>query len=135
MISRELLKELSDRGLRITKQRRALIETIEQANQHLDANTLLSLARKKNPKIDRATVYRTLELLKRFGLIDELDLMHLEGEKHYYEAKSDLDHLHLVCFKCGAIIEYTSPVFEQLKSEIARQNEFQIGVVRLEVGG
>ncbi len=70
MISRELLKELSDRGLRITKQRRALIETIEQANQHLDANTLLSLARKKNPKIDRATVYRTLELLKRFEAHD-----------------------------------------------------------------
>ena len=135
MISRELLKELAAKGFRITKQRQALIETIEKAKEHLDATTLLNLARKKNPNIDRATVYRTLELLKRLGLIDELDLMHLEGEKDYYEARPDLDHLHLVCFKCGSIIEYTSPAFEQLKSEMARQNEFEIGVVRLEVGG
>jgi Fur family ferric uptake transcriptional regulator len=135
MISRTLLKELSSKGFRITKQRQALIETMEKAEGHLDASTLLKLARKKNPNIDRATVYRTLELLKRLSLIDELDLMHLEGEKHYYEARSDLDHLHLVCFKCGAIIEYTCPGFEQLKAEIARQNQFEIGVVRLEVGG
>src|SRR5437588_4447829 len=122
-MSRELLKELSAKGFRITKQRRALIETIETAEEHLDATKLLNLARRKDPDIDRATVYRTLELLKKLGLIDELDLMHLEGEKHYYEARPDLDHLHLVCLKCGTIIEYTSPAFEELKLEMARQNE------------
>jgi len=69
------------------------------------------------------------------GIIDELDLMHIEGEKHYYEVRTQKDHLHLACFGCGEITEFTSPSFERLKQEIASSNEFQIQVIRLEVGG
>jgi Fur family ferric uptake transcriptional regulator len=119
----------------LTAQRRALIETIQRADSHLDAATLLSRARQVDPNIDRATVYRTLELLKRLGLIDELDLMHLNGEKHYYEVKTQKDHLHLACFRCGEIEELDSPTFQRLKREIAAQNNFTIQVMRLEVGG
>jgi Fur family transcriptional regulator, ferric uptake regulator len=131
----ELLDEVEARGVRLTAQRRALIETIQSADAHLDAATLLSLARERDPKIDRATVYRTLELLKRLGLIDELDLMHLNGEKHYYEVKTQKDHLHLACFRCGKIEEFDSPTFQRLKREIAAQNDFEVQVMRLEVGG
>ena len=130
-----LLQALSSRGFRLTSQRRALIETIQEANDHLDAAALLRAAKQRKADINRATVYRTLELLKRLGLIDELDLMHLEGEKHYYEARPRRDHLHLACYKCGAIMEYTTPTLERLKDEIARHNQFQVGVIRLEVGG
>ena len=130
---RSLLQELSSKGFRLTSQRRALIKTIQEAKGHLDAASLLRVARKRRARIDRATVYRTLDLLKKLGLIDELDLMHLEGEKHFYEAKPLIDHLHLACYKCGAVIEYTTPTFERLKREIAQR--FQIGVIRLEVGG
>jgi Fur family ferric uptake transcriptional regulator len=70
------------RGIRLTAQRRALIETIQEATTHLDTESLLKLALNRDPNIDRATVYRTIELLKRLGMIDELDLMHLNGEKH-----------------------------------------------------
>ena len=131
----DLLNQVEAQGIRLTAQRRALIETIQEATSHLDAASLLSLARKRDPKIDRATVYRTIELLKRLGLIDELDLMHLEGEKHYYEVKTRKDHLHLACFRCGAIEEFSSPAFERLKREIGSKNEFDIQVIRLEVGG
>jgi Fur family transcriptional regulator, ferric uptake regulator len=132
---RELLSEVEARGIRLTAQRRALIETIQEATTHLDAASLLNLARKRDPNIDRATVYRTIELLKGLGMIDELDLMHLNGEKHYYEVKTRKDHLHLACFGCGEIVEFTSPTFERLKQEIAATNEFAIQVIRLEVGG
>jgi len=132
---RSLIEELAHRGIRITGQRRILIETIQVADRHLDAAALLQLARKRDRGINRATVYRTLELLKELRLIDELDLMHLDGEKHFYEAKTRTDHLHLACFECGRIEEYASPLFERLKTEIARQKGFHIGVVRLEVGG
>ena len=131
----QLLNEVEAKGVRMTAQRRALIETIQQADAHLDAATLLVRARQKDPNIDRATVYRTLELLKRLGLIDELDLMHLNGEKHYYEVKTQKDHLHLACFHCGKIDEFDSPAFQRLKREIAAQNGFTIQVMRLEVGG
>jgi Fur family ferric uptake transcriptional regulator len=132
---RSLLQDLADRGIRVTHQRRALIETIQAADGHLDAASLLENARKRDPRIDRATVYRTLELLKKLRLIDELDLMHLNGEKHFYEVKTEVDHVHLACFECGGIEEFTSPIFERLKAEIARENGFHIRVIRLEVGG
>ena len=130
-----LMKELSSRGVRITEQRRLLVGIIQDSPRHLDAAKLLEIARMQDPGIDRATVYRTLNLLKTSGLIDELDLMHIEGEKHYYEAKTNRDHCHMACFQCGAIMEYASPSFEKLKAEIAQESGFQIRVVRLEVGG
>jgi Fur family transcriptional regulator, ferric uptake regulator len=130
-----LMKELSARGVRMTSQRRVLIGIIQDSPRHLDAARLLEIARRQDAGIDRATVYRTLALLKGHGLIDELDLMHIEGEKHYYEAKTNRDHCHMACFKCGAIMEYASAAFERLKAEMAAQSGFQIRVTRLEVGG
>jgi Fur family transcriptional regulator, ferric uptake regulator len=131
----DLLHALESQGVRLTAQRRALVETIQGATSHLDAADLLQEARKRDPHIDRATVYRTIDLLKRLGLIDELDLMHVNGEKHYYEVRTQKDHLHLACFQCGTIVEFSTPTFERLKQEIAAKNGFDIQVVRLEVGG
>jgi Fur family transcriptional regulator, ferric uptake regulator len=130
-----LLDELTARGVRITAQRRALVEVIQQTREHLDAASLLEQARRREPGVNRATVYRTIELLKKMRLIDELDLMHLNGEKHYYEAKSRGDHIHLACFDCGCIQEFVSPSFDRLKREIARETGFELRVTRLEVGG
>lgn len=130
-----LMKELVARGVRITSQRRLLVGIIQDSPRHLDAAALLEIAKKQDPEIDRATVYRTIALLKKRGLIDELDLMHLEGEKHYYEAKTNRDHCHMACFQCGGIMEYASPSFERLRKEMARESGFQIRAMRLEVGG
>ncbi len=132
---RSLVEEFAARGVRLTSQRRVLLEVIQTAKEHLDAASFLRLAREKDARVDRATIYRTLELLKKMGLVDELDLMHLNGEKHYYELRRDRDHIHLACFQCGRIEEYGSPLFERLKQEIARKGGFRIGVVRMEVGG
>jgi Fur family ferric uptake transcriptional regulator len=129
------MKALAAKGVRITAQRRLLVGIIQESPRHLDAASLLETARKQDRDIDRATVYRTIALLEDRGLIDELDLMHIEGEKHYYEAKTSRDHCHMACFRCGAIMEYASSSFEKLKSEMAQQSGFQIRMVRLEVGG
>ena len=130
-----LAEEFSAKGLRLTSQRRVLLEVIQSADQHLDAASLLRLACERDASVNRATVYRTLELLKKLRLVDELDLMHLHGEKHYYEARRVRDHIHLACFQCGKIEEFGSPSFESLKQEIARERGFHINVVRMEVGG
>ena len=130
-----LVQELASRRIRLTAQRRLVLQTIQEAEGHLDAATILRLARQRDANLDKATVYRTLGLLKKLGLIDELDLMHLTGEKHFYEARTSRNHVHLACFRCGRIEEFTSPVFERLQSEITRQNGFEIAVIRLEAGG
>lgn len=130
-----LLDKLVAKGVRITKQRRTVVSIIQDSRKHLDARAVLKLAQRQDSHINLATVYRTLGLLKRHGLIDELDLMHLEGEKHYYEARTSSDHCHLACFRCGSIMEYASPLFEKLKRAIAADSGFQIRTARLELGG
>lgn len=130
-----VLDKLASKGVRVTAQRRALVEIIQDATEHLDAATILQKAQKRELGIHRATVYRTIDLLKKPRLIGELDLMHLNGEKRYYEVKTRRDHLRLACFQCGWIEEFATPLFEQLNAEISRQSGFQIQVIRLEVGG
>lgn len=126
---------LAERGIRMTAQRRAILSVIETANKHLDAGQILHQARQMEASVDRATVYRTLTLLKRQGLIDELDLMHLNGESHYYERKTGRDHIHIACLRCGKIAEFLSERFDSLKRELEQECRFHIMVARLEVGG
>jgi Fur family ferric uptake transcriptional regulator len=123
------------RGLRMTRQRRTILLIVETATTHLDASQILRKAQRIDPGIDRVTVYRTLNLLKRHGLIDELDLMHLEGEKHFYERRPARDHMHMACLRCGKIMEFESNLFERLKGQIQRECHFHIVVTRLEMGG
>jgi len=119
----------------MTAQRRAILSVIETASKHLDASQILRKARALDNSVDRSTVYRTLDLLKRQGLIDELDLMHLKGEGHYYERKLGRDHIHMACLRCGKITEFVSETFESLKNQLERDCRFHIVVSRLEVGG
>jgi Fe2+ or Zn2+ uptake regulation protein len=94
-----LQSQLAGRGIRLTAPRRAILSVIETATKHLDASQILRKARAVDASVNRSTVYRTLDLLKRQGLIDELDLMHLNGEGHYYEPKLGREPIHMACFK------------------------------------
>ncbi len=132
---RPLEQELISRGVRMTSQRRLLVGIIQEAEGHLDALDLWERARKQDPTLNRVTVYRTLSLLKKHGLVDELDLMHLQSGRHYYEARTMRDHIHLACVKCGRIQEFESSLFEKLKGQIERERRFRIDVVRVEAGG
>ena len=132
---RPLEQELVSRGVRMTHQRRLLVQIIQGADGHLDAVALWQRAKDQDPTINKVTVYRTLAMLKKHGLVDELDLMHLEGGKHYYEAKTTRDHIHLACIKCGRIQEFESSLFEKLKGQIERERQFRISTVRVEAGG
>ena len=132
---RPLEQELISRGVRMTHQRRLLVQIIQSADQHMDALDLWKRAHEKDPTLNKVTVYRTLGLLKKHGLVDELDLLHLQGGRHYYEARTTRDHIHLACLKCGRIQEFESSLFEKLKGQIERERRFRISVVRVEAGG
>lgn len=130
-----LVSELADRGIRLTRQRRVIVQVIEGAQRHLDAATILRRARKIDPTVHRVTVYRTIDLLKRHGLIDELDLLHIRGEGHYYESHGPRDHIHIACLRCGKVREFESRLFERLKRQIERDCGIKISVTRTEIGG
>src|ERR1700722_1901671 len=67
-----LRSALQRQGVRLTRQRSVLLEVMDQAEQHLTADSILERAQKIDPRIHRVTVYRTLEMLKNHGLLDEL---------------------------------------------------------------
>ena len=130
-----LLGRMRDHGLRLTPQRRVLAELLESSDDHLDAEAVYRLARRKDPSIHRATVYRTLNTLKRLGLVDELDLMHVAGERHFYEIRPSVFHIHLVCMKCGRVGEPGGAFWDDLKNKVRKETGFAPEVVRLEMGG
>lgn len=126
---------LRERGVRLTRQRRILLDLIDQSGRHLDAESLFNMAKEKDPKLNRVTVYRTLKLLKEGGLVDELDLMHYGGDQHYYETRLKQEHAHVICLRCGKVEEFFGEPLQKLRRQVEAHFGFQIVLARTEIGG
>src|SRR6266481_3222484 len=126
---------LNDKGVRLTRQRQILLELIDKSGQHLDAEKLYQMAKEKDPKLNRVTVYRTLKLLKEGGLVDELDLAHFDGEKHYYETRMKQEHAHIICLRCGRVEEFFGEPLQAVRGQVQSQFDFEIVFARTEIGG
>src|SRR6202035_4708865 len=126
---------LKERGVRLTRQRQILLELIDQTGQHLDAERLYQLAKEKDPKLNRVTVYRTLKMLKEGGMVDELDLMHHEGDQHYYETRLKQEHAHVICLRCGRIEEFFGEPLQRMRRQVETNLGFEIVNARTEMGG
>lgn len=126
---------LKEKGVRLTRQRQILLELIDKAGQHLDAERLYRLAKERDPKLNRVTVYRTLKMLKQGGLVDELDLMHYGGDQHYYESRLKQEHAHVICLRCGRVEEFFGEPLQRLRRQIETHFGFQVVLSRTEVGG
>ena len=131
----KLQQAMATRGIRMTRQRRVILQVMDDAEQHLDVDQILERAQKIDSGVHLVTVYRTIDLLKKQGLIDELDLLHLRGDRHYYETHGPRDHIHVACLRCGKVREFESRLYEQLKEQIARDFHMKVTVSRTEVGG
>ena len=130
-----LVERMKSMGLRLTGQRRVLAELLDTASDHLDAEQVYQRARARDSSIHRATVYRTLNRLKKLGLVDELDLMHVSGERHYYEVRPSTLHIHLVCTACKGVDEPSESFWDELKRRVEQENGFRPEVVRIEMAG
>jgi Fur family ferric uptake transcriptional regulator len=126
---------LRARGVRLTRQRRILLDLIDHSGEHLDAERLYKMAKEKDPKLNRVTVYRTLKLLKEGGLVDELDLMHYGGDQHYYETRLKQEHAHVICLRCGKVEEFFGEPLQKLRRQVESHFGFQIVLARTEIGG
>lgn len=129
---RELEEALRDAGLRITEQRKALLEVLVEADDHPDANELHRRAHQINSSVSLATVYRTLTTLEEQGVIDR----HAFGGKPArFETNDKPHHDHLIDVESGEVIEFRSDKIEALQAEIATELGYEIEHHRLEIYG
>ena len=135
MPAADIKDSLRERGVRLTRQRKILLDLIDHSGRHLDAESLYQLAKEKDPKLNRVTVYRTLKLLKAGGLVDELDLMHYGGDQHYYETRLKQEHAHVICLRCGKVEEFFGEPLQKLRRQVESLFQFQILLARTEIGG
>ena len=125
----DILKEkLKETGFKITPQRRAIVDILLKNNsEHLSSEEIYDLVRVECPEIGLATVYRTMQLLDEVGVISKLNL---DDGCIRYELNLDKDdchnHHHLICKKCGKIMEVKEDLLDSIENQIQELYKFNI---------
>jgi Fur family ferric uptake transcriptional regulator len=117
---------------RMTAPREGILEFLSRSKKHMSAKEIYISIQKKHPGIGLSTVYRTLNLLARMGLVTKLTLG--DGQSRYeFKSKAiDEHHHHLICIKCGLIVNYSEFLEEELalvrrsEKRLAKKYDFVI---------
>jgi Fur family ferric uptake transcriptional regulator len=119
--------------LKFTQQRERILEAFLKMEKHVSAEELYMSISKNNPEIGLATVYRTLNLLCECGLAQEKNFG--TGETRFEHIFNHRHHDHLICVKCGEIIEFENLLIEKLQDEVAAEKKFEVKSHNLEIYG
>ena len=123
---------LGSQGLKLTTQRDAIAKVLfSSEGEHLSLPELLERAQKIRSGIGYATVYRTMRLLVEGGFASEHQFG--DGQTRYEPADETKHHDHLICVRCGKVVEFEDPVIEARQDAIAAQNGFEVVAHRLEI--
>ena len=115
---------LRKNGMLYSKQREQILDIFLKTEKHPAINDLYDLVRKKYPQIGLATVYRTMKVICDAGLARETDFGgNIRRFEHKYKHQH---HHHLICLKCGKIIEITSGKIEKIQRQLAKKHDFTI---------
>lgn len=126
----KLVQRLRDRGYKLTPQRIAIIDILLGDKSHPNAYEIFKKIREKSPKLSMSTIYYTLNMLKREGLIKEIEFY---DKANRYDSNI-LDHLNLICLKCGKIDDFEDISVSSLK-EIENKTGFRPEIMRFEFYG
>lgn len=122
----KLVQKCADAGLKMTDQRKVILKVLEDSADHPSVDTVCERAKKIDPSISIATVYRTLSLLDELGLVIKHDF----GETYArFEVKSDHDHdhhHHLIDTETGQVIEFQSDEMEALIQKITHDLGYEV---------
>ncbi len=127
-----MLQALQQQGCRLTEPRRAVVEVLAEGHQHLNHAEILERARQKYTELGRATVYRTLELLVEMGLIH---VTYLGDANQRFVVPMGGHHHHLVCKRCGDVLDVEECYFNSALSLISRETGFAIDSHLVELYG
>ncbi len=125
--------DLRRRGFRWTLQRAAIVRTALSSHEHFTAEELLAWCKQKDPRVSRATVYRTLAVLEQAGFVEGLDTG--DGGRQFEHVIGHTHHDHMVCTGCGAIFEFHDAELERRQEAAARKLGFRIERHSLRIHG
>ncbi len=114
---------LKARGVRLTSERQLILRRAV-THLHFSAEELVKDVRAIDPSVSRMTVFRTLALLQRTGLVEKHDFRY--GPPYYEVTYGKAHHDHLMCVECGEIIEFQEPRVERLQDEVVRRYGYQL---------
>ncbi len=117
-----LAQYLEDHNLKHTKQREAILETFLEVKGHVASEELYQRVKRKHPNIGFTTVYRSMKLLCEAGLANE---RHFDDGVTRYEVEHE-HHDHLVCVRCGKIVEFECAMIESAQDEIVERYGFRL---------
>jgi len=117
-------EELKRAGLKITLPRIKILSILQQPNnQHISAEDVYKILLDQNEEIGLATVYRVLNQFDDAGIVTR---HHFEGGKSVFELAHKAHHDHLVCLKCGKVVEFEDNVIEQRQEDIAVAHKIKL---------
>ena len=118
------LKHIQKQGLKRTSQRELILDVFLRTEKHLSSEDLYRLVRELDPNIGQTTVYRTLKLLSDAGLAREVRFG--DGRTHYEHNYKHQHHDHMICSRCGKIIEFFSAELEAIQDAMAAKHRFEV---------
>jgi len=124
---------LRQRGLKFTPERQTILQAILGSEEHFEAEDLLVQLRQEGIRIGKATIYRTLPLLVDCGILRRLFFG--DNRAHYEHGFGPTPHDHMICKKCGRIIEFDSTEVLRLREQLAGRFAFQASSHRFQIAG
>jgi Fur family ferric uptake transcriptional regulator len=124
---------LNSKDLKLTKERKAVLREIFLHPGHLEAEELAHKLRKKRKRASRATIYRTLDILVESGIVRKVDLGH--GHSHYELELDHPHHEHMICLKCGRVLEFSDKAIEKDLNRLCQRSGFEHSSHRFQVFG
>jgi len=129
-----LEKNLRSRELRVTRTRRLVFaELLGSSQSHLDAREVHARLRRRGEDVSLATVYRTLRLLVRSGLLSREDFG--ESHRHYEPQESAGGHGHLICLACGRVVEFADDNLQKAIGAVGAGRDFRLDKYSLQIFG
>ena len=124
LTERKVVSTLRQHGYKLTPQRRAVIQTIASSQEHLTPTAIYEKVHQAQPAIGLVTIYRTLEMLDKLGLICEV---YAGGNcRSYLVRRPSEHHHHLICSNCGAVIDFTDCALMELEQRLSQETGFEI---------
>ena len=124
---------LRERALKSTSQRNDIARVFFANNRHISVEELYRDVRQVNPRVGYATVYRTVRLLRECGLAAERHFH--DGEARFENVEDEHHHDHLICERCGRIVEFANDAIERLQEQVAQKLGFAITRHKMELYG